>query len=93
MDDSQQKISNTTQSFFFNKRGKKRKQVLYILEKGNWSSLYLVCHIVVIKFFKVLRIWTPGRITNYVLPEGPTVINISASKRKETLNYTKDDTN
>ena len=53
-----------------------------------WKLIYkwpnLVSAIVVVKFFKVLRIWTASGVTDYILPERPCIIDVSAIKKKKT---------
>ena len=44
---------------------------------------YLFSGIVVIKLFKVLSIWAAGGRTDYILPEGPPIIYISAIECKK----------
>lgn len=46
---------------------------------------YLFSGIVVIKLFKVLSIWAAGGRTDYILPEGPPIIYISAIECKKKI--------
>lgn len=53
-------------------------------EVKQWP-FYLISGIVVIKFFKVLWVWTTSRWTNYKLPEGSPIIDISVISWKNIV--------
>lgn len=54
-------------------------------KEGKPWPFYLFSGIVVIKFFKILGIWTTSRRTNYKLPEGSPIIHISAISWKKIV--------